>query len=230
MNIKKGGGSEKAIIIVIFVVACLIIGGGIGLHFLLKCTEVAKNCKNDDECCETLECKNNKCTPLSSPNSGPKSNSGPNSGPKSNSKPNSGPKSNSKPKPPAHEPYCSGRVRFGGECDDHTKEGKDLCNKAYQSKDQRKCYWDSGITSLTDSCEPMKKDGVPYGSGNKLCEPGYCKGRGRHNGKCNDHNNAGKKKCDNAYQTIDNALCKWDVGTLWDSCEKDPNGKYCDFK
>ena len=46
-----------------------------------------------------------------------------------------------------------------------------------------------------------------------------CGGRQPHNGQCSDHNNAGASACNNAYQTDDLRYCRWDVGTMYDSCE-----------
>ena len=59
--VKMKGGSSGAIIGLIIFVLLLLIGGGIGLYLLLKCTEVTKECKDDDDCCDPLKCKNKKC-------------------------------------------------------------------------------------------------------------------------------------------------------------------------
>ena len=117
------------------------------------------------------------------------------------------------------------------ECEDDND-----CCETLKCEDKKCCSSSTKVCSKDNECcgtleckdkkctESTPEESTPEGS------TPYCGGRLKFNGKCNDHNNAGKERCDNAYQTIDNALCKWDVGTIRDSCEKDPNGKYCDFK
>ena len=55
----KGGGTGVAI--VIGIISLAFIGGVIWLVYYLKCTEVTKECKDDDDCCDPLKCKNKKC-------------------------------------------------------------------------------------------------------------------------------------------------------------------------
>ena len=74
--VRMKGGSSGAIIGLIIFVFLLLIGGSIGLYFLLKCAEVTETCEDDDDCCETLECKDNKCTEPSGGNGGTGSSNG----------------------------------------------------------------------------------------------------------------------------------------------------------
>ena len=74
--VRMKGGSSGAIIGLVIFILLILIGGGIGLYFLLKCAEVTETCEGDDDCCETLECKDNKCTEPSGGNGGTGSSNG----------------------------------------------------------------------------------------------------------------------------------------------------------
>jgi hypothetical protein len=60
----KGGVSGAGIGLILLIVLIVIIVVSVGLYFLLKkllCTEVTKDCEDDDDCCNSLKCKSKKC-------------------------------------------------------------------------------------------------------------------------------------------------------------------------
>jgi hypothetical protein len=58
----KGGVSGAGIGLILLIVLIVIIVGSVGVYFLFfNCTEVTKECEDDDDCCNSLKCKSKKC-------------------------------------------------------------------------------------------------------------------------------------------------------------------------